>query len=144
MQRKKTALPSLPAAALWFPVPAVRAAPFWHSVCSCRFLSDGSGVGSARDLPLPVPAFQMLCSELHMILCNSARQSLLTTILCIWQWKRCCWWGTANLVPTIPELLGFQLPLQRKGLIRNLPNIQVTFFSGAFKLSKPCQMSDLR
>lgn len=113
MQNKNPALLLLPAAALPFPVPAVRAAPFSHSVweaaaCSCRLLSDGTGMGSARE-----PASAGACrpdAQLWIThLCTAPAllgscQSLLTTILCVWQWKRCCWWGTVNLVPTIPGL----------------------------------------
>ena len=49
-----------------------------------------------------------------------------------------------NLVPMIPGLPGFQPSLHRKGPIRNLPNIQMMFFSGALKLSKPSQTGDRR
>lgn len=111
MQNKKPDFPSVLAAALWFSVPAVRAALCSHSACVCHFFSNGLGMGSGlfQAPPVLLPGLQVLCPELHI----PAQHWLFSACAnpCIWQWKWSCWWGTVKLMPKIPGPPGFQASL---------------------------------
>lgn len=100
------ALPSLPAAALCSLGPAARAAPCLLPACSCCSTGGCSGVGSAdaEDLPLLVPASQVLYEPHSPGALLSLCQRLSTAVLCLWPWQPCCWWGTVALVSVLPGL----------------------------------------
>lgn len=63
---QKTFFASLLATALWFPVPAVRAAPCSHSAHACHFFSGDSGMGSGLCQGSACAGLQVLCPELHI------------------------------------------------------------------------------
>lgn len=144
VQSKKLASAPLPAAAPWFPLPAVRAAPFSHSAPSHCLLTNCQGKG------LPGACLVWcLCSR-----CSALNYTLLHGTSSTWFVPKPLAYNSLHFAREAvvlvegcePRARGFHLPLCRTGPVRNLPiNVaQATFFSGACKLSKPCPMCNLR